>query len=139
MAEAPYGGVEGVDVERLAQVSGGPQGSRLLADVAVAREHHHGGVREIGIGAITERNRRLTEHLVGAADRAGLELALPQPGRRSAIVMIRHDDPASAVARLAAEGVIVDHRPGFVRVSPHFYNTVEELDLCVEVLAATQR
>jgi len=30
----------------------------------------------------------------------------------------------------------VDHRPGHVRISPHFYNTETEIDRCVEVLAA---
>jgi selenocysteine lyase/cysteine desulfurase len=33
----------------------------------------------------------------------------------------------------------VDHRPGHVRVSPHFYNTVVELDRCVEALAGFGR
>jgi selenocysteine lyase/cysteine desulfurase len=48
--------------------------------------------------------------------------------------MVRHGDPAGAVRRLARHGVIVDHRPGYVRVSPHFYNTDEELDRFVELL-----
>jgi selenocysteine lyase/cysteine desulfurase len=53
--------------------------------------------------------------------------------------MIRHADPAGAVRRLAERGIIVDHRPGFVRVSPHFYNTPEEVDRCVDVLAELGR
>ena len=55
---------------------------------------------------------------------------------RSAIIMIPHEDPISAVAHLAKEGVIVDHRPGFVRISPHFYNIKEEIDHCIEALAS---
>ena len=50
--------------------------------------------------------------------------------------MIPHEDPISAVAHLAKEGVIVDHRPGFVRISPHFYNIKEEIDHCIEALAS---
>jgi kynureninase len=53
--------------------------------------------------------------------------------------MIHHDDPPGAVRHLAEHGVIVDHRPGYVRVSPHFYNTEEEVDRCVDVLAAFGR
>ena len=36
-------------------------------------------------------------------------------------------------------GVIVDYRPGFVRVSPHFYNTEEEIDRCIDVLSGYGR
>ncbi|MDX1648128.1 MAG: hypothetical protein R3304_13365, partial [Longimicrobiales bacterium] len=66
---------------------------------------------------------------------AGFRPRLAEPDRRTSIVMIGHDDPPGAVRHLAEDGVIVDHRPGFVRVSPHVYNTVEEVDRCVESLA----
>ena len=93
-------------------------------------------VDEVGIERIAARDRALTEHFVERCREAGLSLRLPQPAHRSAIVMVRHDNPAGAVTRLAAHGIIVDHRPGHVRVSPHFYNSEQELDLCVEALAA---
>jgi len=93
-------------------------------------------IDEVGIDAVVERNRSLTSHLVGRCEEAGFELRLAPPEHRSAIVMIRHADPAGAVRHLASHGVIVDHRPGFVRVSPHFYNTEGELDRCVDVLKA---
>jgi selenocysteine lyase/cysteine desulfurase len=48
--------------------------------------------------------------------------------------MIRHPDPPAAVKHLAEHGIIVDHRPGHVRVSPHFYNTEEEIDRFLEVM-----
>ena len=56
---------------------------------------------------------------------------------RSAIVLVRHPDPGAAVVALGERGIIVDSRPGVVRVSPHFYNTVEEVDGFVEGLRAT--
>jgi kynureninase len=91
---------------------------------------------EIGIEAIVKRNRELTARLVERAGDAGLSLRIARdPAARSAIVMVRHPDPAGAVARLAAQGIIVDSRPGHVRVSPHFYNVPEEIDRCVEALA----
>jgi selenocysteine lyase/cysteine desulfurase len=49
--------------------------------------------------------------------------------------MIGHADPQAAVGRLAERGIIVDARPGYVRVSPHFYNTEAEVDLVIDVLA----
>jgi len=94
-------------------------------------------IDEIGIGAIAGRNRKLTEYLTAELSDAGFSLRTPSsPEHRTAIVMVRHADPAGAVAHLAGEGIIVDHRPGHVRISPHFYNTVAELDRVVEVLAS---
>lgn len=93
-------------------------------------------IEEVGIDAIAARNRELVEHLVNAATAAGFALrTAAAPDQRSAIVMIRHQDPPGAVAHLAKHAIVVDHRPGYVRVSPHFYNTPEELDRCVETLA----
>lgn len=93
-------------------------------------------VDEVGIDAIVARNRTLTERLIDGARSAGFSMALAEPGQRTSIVMIRHEDPPGAVRHLAEHDVIVDHRPGFVRVSPHFYNTEEEVDRCLHVLAA---
>ena len=81
------------------------------------------------------RNRSLTEYAIHAAEAAGFELRLPAEPHRTAILMIRHDDPPGAVRHLAEAGIIVDYRPGFVRVSPHFYNTEDEIDLCIDTLA----
>lgn len=90
---------------------------------------------EVGMVAVVERNRTLTELLVNECRSRGFQLSLPEmEDHRSAIVMVQHPDPPGAVAHLAQEGVIVDHRPGHVRVSPHFYNLEEEITSFVEIL-----
>lgn len=91
-------------------------------------------IDEVGIDVVATRNAELTERLVQGLDAAGFKLALPTVENRSAIVMVHHEDPAGAVSHLAENDVIVDHRPGFVRVSPHFYNSSEEIDRCIQVL-----
>jgi selenocysteine lyase/cysteine desulfurase len=92
-------------------------------------------IDEIGVPAIRARNALLAERLVAGAREAGFRVrAAPEPERRSAIVMIAQEDPAGAVAHLASRGIIVDWRPGYVRVSPHFYNTEGEVDRVVEEL-----
>jgi selenocysteine lyase/cysteine desulfurase len=91
-------------------------------------------IDEVGIEAIVEQNGVLTHRLVEKALSAGFDVLQPTTERRTAIVMVHHDDPPDAVRYLSDHGVIVDHRPGFVRVSPHFYNTEEEVDLCVDLL-----
>lgn len=92
-------------------------------------------IDEVGLDAILERNRSLTGHLIGAAEAAGMALTLAEPDHRTFILMVQHEDPSGAVKHLAANGIIVDYRPGHVRLSPHFYNTTDELDRCIEVLA----
>ncbi len=97
-------------------------------------------IDEVGIETIRDRNRTLTDHLVQRAQEDGFELTMADdPDRRSAIIMIRHENPPGAVEYLAERGIIVDHRPGHVRVSPHFYNTIDEIDQCITALTAYPR
>jgi kynureninase len=94
-------------------------------------------IDEIGVPAIRRRNSELTEHLLGALHEAGCRTrTAARPADRSALVMVEHADPAAAVQRLADQHIIVDSRPGYVRVSPHFYNTHAELDRFVATLGA---
>jgi kynureninase len=92
--------------------------------------------REAGETRIYERVRALTAHLVDLARGAGMDLRIADEAHRSGIVMIRHDDAPGAVTRLAERNVVVDHRDGHVRVSPHFYNTPGENERLVTMLAA---
>jgi kynureninase len=86
-------------------------------------------IEQLGIGAIRDRNQALTERLIARCHDAGLQLTMaPRAEERSAIVMIRHAAAAATVTRLAERDIIVDARPGHVRVSPHFYNTEEDVD-----------
>ncbi|MGI8658280.1 MAG: aminotransferase class V-fold PLP-dependent enzyme, partial [Candidatus Limnocylindria bacterium] len=98
-------------------------GTPSVPSAAIAR----GGtelVREIGVDRLGERTRDLGELLIGLADAAGLEVrAVRDPGRRGGIVPIGVADPKPVVDALAADGIIVDFRPGIVRCSPAFYNT----------------
>ena len=94
-------------------------------------------IEEVGPAAIRRRNQALAERLVEGAQAAGLPLrTAARPEQRSAIVMLGDPDPAGAVAWLAERGIVVDWRPGFVRVSPHFYNTEDEVDRVLAELVA---
>ncbi len=93
-------------------------------------------IDEIGVAAIRQRNQELTERLIERAGDAGFRFRMaPDPEARSAIVMIAAADPGDAVRHLGQAGIIVDARPGHVRVSPHFYNTSAEIDQVVDELA----
>ena len=95
-------------------------------------------VDEVGVRAIRARNRELAERLANGCRAAGFSLRMADDREAaSAIVAVRHPSPEEAVRRLAARGIVVDHRPGVVRASPHFYNTVAEADEFVAELATT--
>ena len=95
-------------------------------------------VDEVGMAEIRARNSALTERLVERCTAAGFSLRVSgRPDTRSAIVLVRHEEPGAAVATLARRGIIVDNRPGVVRASPHFYNTLDEVDEFVEALKET--
>ncbi len=98
----------------------------------------HEIVDEVGMAEIRARNVALTERLVERCAAAGFSLRVSdRPETRSAIVLVRHEEPGAAVATLAGRGIIVDNRPGVVRASPHFYNTLDEVDEFVEALKET--
>ena len=93
-------------------------------------------VDEVGVEAIRARNVMLTERLIDGCRAAGYSPRVAGvPDERSAIIPVRHPAPADAVKQLADRGIIVDSRPGVVRASPHFYNTADEVDEFVDVLA----
>lgn len=114
-------------------------GTPAVPSVYAAR----GGVEiilEVGADAIRARQRRLTRHFLDRARAAGFEFASPDDDeRRGGVVMVRLDHPAEVAARLIAEGYVIDHRPGRIRVSPHFYNTEEELDRFLAALVRIAR
>ena len=93
-------------------------------------------ILEAGVGRIRRRDSALTEDLVDRAARAGLRVrGASVPEDRSAIIMIEHADPAGAVGRLNEAGLICDYRLGAVRLSPHFYNTTEDNEVAIAILA----
>ena len=96
-------------------------------------------VDEVGMEVVRARNVELTERLVEGFGEVGFSLRVSGCREtRSAIVLVRHPEPGAAVAALAERGIIVDSRPGVVRVSPHFYNTVEEVEESVYSLSPPQ-
>ena len=97
-------------------------------------------VNEIGSERIRERDVALTEDLINRAIEAGFQPRVaPTPEQRTPIVLLNFDDPKPIVAALARQNIIVDFRPGAVRVSPYFYNTLEENEIVIEALKAATR
>jgi selenocysteine lyase/cysteine desulfurase len=97
---------------------------------------------EIGIDAIAARVLELTDYLCEKAAEAGLEVfSSRRVADRSGIVslIVPGVEAREAAKRCRASGVVVNARAGRVRVSPHFYNTQEELDRFVNLLGSVAR
>ena len=93
-------------------------------------------VLEVGVERIRERTRYLADDLVRRVREHGWQVRSPlDGGQRSSIVMLALERPEELVQRLSERGIIVDSRPGLLRISPHFYNTIEENALIVGTLA----
>jgi selenocysteine lyase/cysteine desulfurase len=76
---------------------------------------------------------RLNGRLIEGLSRKGKRITSPvEKDRRSGIVTFEVDDAARVAGRLQKENVIVAPRVNTLRVSPHFYNKEEEIDLLLE-------
>ncbi len=68
-------------------------------------------------------------------EEAGFEIVTPRDeGRRAGIVVFKARDPYAIAGTLERRGIVVSARPGIIRVSPHFYNTIEEIEAILEHL-----
>lgn len=109
--------------------------ARRLETGTWAMASHYAGlaglelVLEVGVGNIQERLRDLTGRILERCDGAGVKTFTPRSReQRCGIVTLECDRPEEVEAKLHADGVIVDSRPGRVRLSPHWCVTEEELE-----------
>jgi cysteine desulfurase/selenocysteine lyase len=92
------------------------------------------------IGNIQKRILKLTDHLIECVKNLGLKLQTPEePQYRSGVVNFKIDKPKEVVQSLNRKGIIVSARAHGLRVSPHFYNTEEEIDKFVEEIKNGQK
>lgn len=91
-----------------------------------------------GIEEIEKRVLKLTNRLIEAVKSLGLTLQTPEdPQCRSGIVNFKIDKPREVVKELRRKGIIVSARTHGIRVSPHFYNTQEEIDKLTDEVRKT--
>ena len=94
---------------------------------------------EVGLAAIEKMILSLTDHLIAGLRQQGFPIVSSlYPRERSGIVSFLSRDPEAVCQRLKHKGIIVSVRDGAVRVSPHFYNSHEEVDKLLEVLGESR-
>jgi selenocysteine lyase/cysteine desulfurase len=87
----------------------------------------------VGTDNVKTRITKLTDHVIDSAKDLGLELQTPEEKScRSGIVNFRISKPLKFVERLGRKKIIVSARAQGIRVSPHYYNTEEEIDKLME-------
>jgi cysteine desulfurase/selenocysteine lyase len=91
-----------------------------------------------GTPAVEDVVLRLADRLREELPSRGYELVVKPtvPSERSGIVSFRHPRmvPAELHTRLRDAGVIISLRSDFLRASPHYYNSDEDLDRLLEAL-----
>jgi kynureninase len=86
-------------------------------------------ILELGVEHIRERLRDLTDRILERCDEAGVKTFTPRNReQRCGIVTLESEHPEEVEARLHEAGVIVDSRPGRIRLSPHWCVTEQELE-----------
>jgi len=92
---------------------------------------------EIGVPALAGRLRQLTDDLCARASRVGWTVfSSRRPEDWSAIVsLVVPGDVRQRVARCRNAGLVINQRAGRLRISPHCYNTTEEIERLIAVLS----
>jgi selenocysteine lyase/cysteine desulfurase len=87
-------------------------------------------LHQVGPDVVVARVRALADHIVEwAQSRTDMKLVTPaDPSRRAGIVSVMPPDAAAVCDRLTKAGVISSLREGAIRLSPHFYQTIDEID-----------
>jgi selenocysteine lyase/cysteine desulfurase len=93
-------------------------------------------LHELGPREVARHVESLVDLIVDwAADRDDVELITPRDReRRAGIVALRPRHAEAASARLNGAGVTHALREGAIRLSPHCYNTREEIERTLAVL-----
>ena len=90
---------------------------------------------EIGIRDIADFTRSLHEPLLKWADAHEVRVVSPRDDRhRSAILCLAPAKAVEAFHAVKRARIVCSLREGAIRLSPHFYNTAEELDKVMDVL-----
>lgn len=97
-----------------------------------------GLLQSVGLENVWNRIVTLTDRLVdGLRHRTNVKLkSYVDEGSRSGIMNVACQNPDSALKHLLEQGIVVSVRGGGLRISPHFYNTENEIDKLLSEMAA---
>ncbi len=87
-------------------------------------------IAEVGVERIRAKSKAMTARLLEHVDRYGFTSAASRnPERVAGTVAVSVPDAALVARTLKSREFLVDYRPPVgIRISPHFYNTMDEID-----------
>ena len=89
-------------------------------------------ILDIGVKNIQSRVSTLTDHAIRCAEEHRLKTITPlAPNKRGAIVSFIVKHPHKLENKLRSEGIITSSRGMGIRLAPHFYNTMDDIDVAV--------
>jgi len=84
--------------------------------------------KEFGFAEMEKRVLEHTSYIISRFKAQGVKVLTPDiASERSGIVSVEIEKPQEVLERLLKKNIIVAVRSGKLRLSPHFYNTEEEL------------
>ncbi len=83
---------------------------------------------DVGVANIVAHIARVQAPVLDWARRRGVRVTSPVGAHGSAIVCVAVPNPAEAYKKIRAEGVVASVREGAIRLSPHLFNTVDEME-----------
>jgi selenocysteine lyase/cysteine desulfurase len=93
---------------------------------------------ELGVEAVETYLHSLAASLLAWAAARGVRIVSPtDDAHRSQIVCLAPPDAVETHRRLRQAGIVVSLREGAIRIAPHCYNTVEEMEKVMEVFEET--
>jgi selenocysteine lyase/cysteine desulfurase len=96
-----------------------------------------GLILELGVERIQAHLQRLHQPVLAWAERSGAAVTSPRGVHGSGIVCLAPENVTDVHRRLKAARIICSLREGAIRLSPHGYNTVEEMERVAAVLDGT--
>lgn len=87
-------------------------------------------IAQAGVDQIRTKSKDMTARILALADQRGFPSVAPRdPERLAGTVAVDPPDALQVSRALKARDFVVDYRPGVgIRVSPHFYNTMDEIE-----------
>ena len=94
-------------------------------------------IEQVGVPEIAAESQRRTQLMIDFAQERGWTINTPlRLNQRGGSVMIAVEDAKTTAEQLAEEKVFVDWRPvAGLRISPHFFNTDDEINEALNILA----
>ncbi len=94
-------------------------------------------IHSVGTEAVQAHLKTLTDTLKSKANERGYRLATPEA--HGAMVALKSNDVETLVGKLERQDIIVSSRDGNLRISPHLYNELDDIERLFEALGEHER